>query len=138
MSKVVIDRAVVEQALETLEMMGVPSPLVFLPDEIKSWQTVQATLSAALEQPQVEQEPVAVIGDVWTLNWVGSGPIDQIVKKHGLKIGDKLYTHPQPPRQPLTEMEIVELRQLTPGTLDVQFVTFARAIERAHRIGDEK
>ncbi len=44
----------------------------------------------------------------------------------------------QRPRQPLTEMEIVELRQLTPGTLDVQFVLFARAIERAHGIGCEK
>jgi len=46
-------------------------------------------------QPQCEQEPVAVIGDVWTLNWVGGDPIATIVKKHGLKIGTKLYTHPQ-------------------------------------------
>jgi hypothetical protein len=53
-------------------------------------------------QPQGEQEPVAVIGGVWTLNWEGSDPIAQIVKKHGLKIGDKLYTSPQPKRQPLT------------------------------------
>ena len=40
----------------------------------------------------------------------------------------------QPPRQPLSEIEIVELRQLTPGTLDVQFVKFARVIEAAHGI----
>lgn len=37
-------------------------------------------------------------------------------------------------RQPLSEIEIVELRQLTPGTLDVQFVKFARVIEAAHGI----
>lgn len=49
-----------------------------------------------------------------------------------------LYTHPQPPRQPLTEMEIVELRQLTPGTLDVQFVKFARSIKAAHGVKGRK
>ena len=62
------------------------------------WKTLipgDCCLICARQKPQVEQEPVAVIGDVWTLNWVGSGPIYQIVKKHGLKIGDKLYTHQQ-------------------------------------------
>ena len=49
-----------------------------------------------------------------------------------------LYTHPQPKREPLTEMEIVELRQLTPGTLDVQFVKFARSIEAAHGVKGRK
>ena len=49
-----------------------------------------------------------------------------------------LYTRPQPKREPLTEMEIVELRQLTPGTLDVQFVKFARSIEAAHGVKGRK
>ena len=50
----------------------------------------------------------------------------------------QLYTRPQPKREPLTEMEIVELRQLTPGTLDVQFVKFARSIEAAHGVKGRK
>lgn len=37
-------------------------------------------------------EPVAVVGPVWMLAWAGSGPIEPIVRSHGLKIGDGLYT----------------------------------------------
>lgn len=158
--KMLIDRSVVEQALEALKAaVSDDQPYI-----VKSKEAV-ATLRAALEQPQVEQ-PVAVIGDVWTLNWVGSDPIATIVKKHGLKIGDKLYTHPQnlrcksnqarlatlwgyekpqPPRQPLKDADLgvyvsKELADYTAGayadygcTKD-QLIHFARAIERAHGI----
>lgn len=40
-------------------------------------------------------EPVAVVGDVFTLFWIGSGPIAPIVKRHGLKVGSLLYAAPQ-------------------------------------------
>lgn len=83
------------------------------------------------QPPVVEQEPVAVIGDVWTLLWAGGGPIADIVKKHGLRIGDCLYTHPQP-IQPLTDDKIHLLWNETDDLID-----FARAIERAHKIGGE-
>ena len=66
----------------------------------------QVAAPSVVEQPQGEQEPVAVIGDGWTLLWVGCGPIAHIVKKHGLRIGDKLYTHPQPKREPLTDEQV--------------------------------
>jgi hypothetical protein len=46
-----------------------------------------------------------------------------------------LYTAP-PQRKPLTETEIRTIRCDMAGTLDVQYVAFARAIERAHGIGD--
>jgi hypothetical protein len=40
------------------------------------------------------QEPVAEIGQQYTLLFAGSGPITGLVKRHGLKIGDKLYALP--------------------------------------------
>lgn len=110
--------------------------------------------SSMVEQPQGEQEPVAVIGDVWTLNWVGGDPIATIVKKHGLKIGTKLYTHSQNLRcksnqarlatlwgyvkaEPLTDEQIMELFRgvWTDGTqagpVTPMVIRVARAIERA-------
>lgn len=52
-----------------------------------------------------------------------------------------LYTIPpdwrQPQRKPLTETEIRTIRRDLAGTLDVQYVTFARAIEAAHGIKGE-
>lgn len=113
--------------------------------------------SHAKQKPQGEQEPVAVIGDVWTLNFVGGDPIATIVKKHGLKIGDKLYTHPQnlnckstqarlatlwgyvkeqPKREPLTDEQIEEC---FPVQWEGDFYkpwrqAVARAIERTHGI----
>ena len=40
------------------------------------------------------QEPIAEIGQQYTLLFAGSGPITGIVKRHGLKTGDKLYALP--------------------------------------------
>lgn len=39
-------------------------------------------------------EPVATICDGWDLRFVGSAPIAEVVRKHGLKIGDTLYIAP--------------------------------------------
>ncbi len=47
-----------------------------------------------------------------------------------------LYTAP-PQRQPLTEWQIIQTKATIKGTLDVQFIDFARAIERKHGIGGE-
>ncbi len=38
--------------------------------------------------------PVAIICDGWDIRFIGSAPIAGIVRKHGLKIGTKLYTRP--------------------------------------------
>lgn len=45
-------------------------------------------------QEVVRAEPVAVIGDTFSLFWVGSKPIAELARKHNLKVGDKLYTVP--------------------------------------------
>ncbi len=35
--------------------------------------------------------PVAVIGDTFSLAWIGTGPIAPIIRQNGLKVGDRLY-----------------------------------------------
>lgn len=44
--------------------------------------------------PSPEPQPVAVVGNDYTLLWAGGDAIVDIVKRHGLKIGSKLYAHP--------------------------------------------
>ena len=41
-----------------------------------------------------KQEPVAEIGQQYTLLFVGSGSMTELVKRHGIKVGDKLYALP--------------------------------------------
>ena len=41
-----------------------------------------------------QQEPVAEVGHVYMLNWCGFDSITNIVKRHNLKIGDKLFAAP--------------------------------------------
>lgn len=139
--KILIDRSVVEQALEALEMMGIPSPLVFLPDEIESWQNANEALRAALKLPQVEQGPVAWIEHEWS----GSGlrhlhferPAPTVRDEVVCPVWTPLYTHPQPPRQPLTDAQINAFFEGMESSNGF-WLSFARAIERAHWIGGEK
>ena len=133
--KILIDRSVVEQALKALEKA----------DRISGYRNNWAevnSLIAALEQPQVEQEPVA-----WL--WIIDG------KRHSVSFGgpnsntpkdwivQPLYTHPQPKRQPLTDAEILmvldaaDIPDLPRDFKDVD-IDIARAIEAAHGIGGEK
>ncbi len=41
-----------------------------------------------------ESEPVVIIGKMWALLWADPCSMSDIVKKHGIEIGSKLYTHP--------------------------------------------
>ena len=143
--KILIDQSVLEQALLALRI-----------DDLSLVRESVIALRAALEQPPVvEQEPVAVIGDVWTLLWAGGEPIAEIVKKHSLRIGDLLYTRPQP-RHPLTDEQIQEAAtkanregklswtgfqldnngEYTIPSLSLCHYQLARAIECAHGIDD--
>lgn len=87
-------------------------------------------LRAALEQPQGEQEPVAVV-DFTTEGW--RKIVDAL---RTLPDGAQLYTHPQPKREPLTHYEIHELfRRSWDYCQDGDEIkAFARAIEHAHNI----
>lgn len=51
------------------------------------------------------QEPVAIVGDVYQLLWFGSSPIAQITRKHGIKVGSKLYANPLPPNDVVRDAE---------------------------------
>ena len=69
-----------------------------------------------------QQEPVAEIGQQYTLLFAGSGSITGVVKRHGLKIGDKLYalTGAQP----------------APSVPDVDALAqFIREVDGSHQLG---
>ena len=121
--KILIERSVVEQALEALKYeKGANNPLDWHHDK-----TMNA-LRAALEQPQDDQEPVAWC---WTgrKGWIEYGP-----EEHDLYNCDPLYLHQQPPRQPLTNAEIADLLIDIPVLGTGYFLRIARAIEAAHNI----
>lgn len=65
----------------------------------------QAVIAQPEEEVQSADEPVAVVGDVFSLYWIGSGPIAPIIRKHGIKVGSLLYARPQ-------KMEHDNLREL--------------------------
>ena len=49
-----------------------------------------------------------------------------------------LYTHPHPPRQPLSDEQILKLGwAVTPYANQMEMLSIARAIERVHGIGGE-
>ena len=120
---ITIPRSAVEQALAALKYeKDANNPLDWHHDRIMD------SLRAALEQPQVEQEPVA---------WIHKET--RLLRLDGRKGGDfddkhwqPLYTRPQPPRQPLTDEQIDAVYGDTVG---YSYIEFARAIERAHGIG---
>lgn len=58
---------------------------------------VRAVIRATLAARQPVGEPVAVVGGGFTLFWAGSGPIAPLVKRHGIKVGSKLYAAPPAP-----------------------------------------
>ena len=135
--KVLIDRSVLEQALEALTncVSEYGHRCNRCDSEVDPEAKVASALRAALVQPQVEQEPYAwmsVGGTIW---------------RHKTCADDvPLYSHPQPPRQPLTdgqkdsithELNMArcnEKRIVGNGELTERIV---RAIERAHGIGGE-
>lgn len=112
MSKILIDRDLLEQALEALEHHVEQTRPIY-----KTTMAIEA-LIAALEQPQVEQEPAIYPEEAFDM---------------GLE-AIPYYTHPQPPRQPLTEEEIRDLFQ--DQRAFPRLLKFIRAIEAVHGIGE--
>jgi hypothetical protein len=130
--KILIDCSVVEQVLGAL----VRAEMMYQQPN----KTLQAALRAALEQPQGEQEPVAwMCTETRVLYDTDTRQVD---KHHGFKPTVPLYTHPQPPRQPLTpeQLEVLMPKPREKGWIytGAQVRSFARKVERAHGIGGEK
>ena len=134
MSKITIDRAVVEQALEDIcgaKLCEINS-MSSRHEMLRLMEKSAAALRAALGQP-VEQEPAAgVIG--WKNHIPNSGTV---VHWTALMppLGTKLYAHPQP-RQPLTPEAVNDL-WIKHARSGAYIHAFAQAIERAHGIGGE-
>ena len=175
---ITLPRSVVEQALEAFEDHAKQYP------HMQKGYTVDAAnaLRAALEQPQVEQEPVAWIRGLpeeathiaaAKAKVRSGGQIDISIRAFKYddgvlmvyvtdndneypgwrKAADAFYhlnfpvipisTHPQPPRQPLTDQQINDHRlALAYDSEDLpdpwDFKQGVRAAERAHGIGGEK
>ena len=144
MSKILIERSALEQALGALN-----ASMPHNNDMETEWPehiAARRALRAALEQPdhseqpldmvsQVEQEPVGCITGTY-----GGYPVVRLINPAlVLPFGTALYTHPQPPCQPLTDEQIEEAtgsRRDTASWLIVEGI--ARAVEAAHGIGGEK
>ena len=125
---VTLPREVLEQALNALDAGVKISPNSVLHDRLR----------AALEQPQIEQEPVA-----WIENLVGAlsyNPYHEASRKLPEGVRFDLYTRPQPSREPMTDEEILKaVRHLYHSDLPVGMgfsddLDVARAIEAAHNI----
>lgn len=140
---VTLPREVVEQVLKAAEAFhshykrNIFSGCV--PSEELYFSAARASLRAALEQPQGEQEPVA-----WIENLVGAlsyNPYHEASRKLPEGVRFDLYTRPQP-RQPLTDEVVLGVAK----SIEIQFdserlneqiddiLVFARAIEHAHHI----
>ena len=141
MSKITIERSVVEQALEALNATMATHGKREWIEAAK--QQADATLRSALEQSQGEQKPVAwILRDannhkVWFLEKTGTP-----TGYRGEWIKTPLYTRPQPQREPLTDAQINDHRLALPYDGEDlpdpwDFKQGVRAAERVHRIGGE-
>ncbi len=53
---------------------------------------------------EIEQaEPVAVVGETYSLLWASPGTLSEIARRHGIKVGSLLYTRPTPAAAPELE-----------------------------------
>ena len=165
MSKITIDSDLLEQALEALN-----ASMPHNNDMDGDWPShiaARRALRAALEQPQIQsggippnwnQEPVLPGGGLAKLYippqpQVEQEPVAEITgmdeygpmlgwHKHWAEfpVGTKLYTRPQPKREPLTDEWIRMIYDECDAETGDEFVfAFARDIERAHGItGDQE
>ena len=163
-TKLYIQQQPKREPLTDEQIVSMANPTQYLPEAPEGWVRfgfsrkhlvgfARAVLAAApqppvVEQPQGEQEPVA-----WLKTWDSVGHAQTGMRRVDLTPECEtwlanmfpaitpLYTHPQPPRQPLTVEQIDGIiRDLDPSWLDTPTgfeEEFCRAIERAHEIGGE-
>ena len=125
-------RQAAQQALDALEAITGVTEM----DDVVRINCAITALRQALEAEQ-RYEPVAIVerhGIVADVEWLPAS--------WALRNGDKLYTHPQPAQQPLTEEQIktaflnVDLFEEGDELLGYE-VDITRAIEAMHGIGGE-
>ena len=138
MTKMLIDRSTVEQALEALEQSETFVPYegfgMARRDAERKHQAAITALREALSES--EQEPVAWVEAPY--GEIRVNPLYRLQFPQSLALSIPLYTTP-PPRNPLTDEEIDKLPwgpRGSPMTFNEGLRDFARAIERAHGIGE--
>ena len=107
-----------KMAIEFIEMHLTTNDRTF----IERTATLQACKEALEQQPQ---EPVAIVYSMQ------DGYIGQMVVKD-IPHKTKLYTHPAPSWQGLSDGELSELL-VSKGETSIKYLSFARAIEQALR-----
>lgn len=144
---ITLPRSVVEQALEALDALTdrVDGTGFANTDEFDRALDSISALRAALEQPQVKQEPVAWMYDATFMDgtpltdWLTSkDPREVCLHEEDARNVRPLYLSQQPPRQPLTDEQIADIEDMFSNEFGLEAkhaVDFARAIERAHGIG---
>lgn len=132
---ITLHRSVVEQALDAMNLAYEGKcRLDTIPNATDA-------LRAALEQPQVEQEPVAWIENIG--GGVSYNPYHEAARKLPDGVRFDLYTHPQPKHQPLTDDERQDVYAKAIKAINNDpHLPWRDAIvfetERAHGIGGEK
>ena len=107
---VTLPREVMEQALKALENT---SPLGFNMESDKKFYAAIVALRSALEQPQVQQEPVAGVV-------IRDGLPCLLQDRHIKSTDHRVYTHPQPAQKPLTDDQVLKaVRHLYQSDLPV-------------------
>ncbi len=98
-------------------------------------QRVAQNLAQMGEPVAQEAQPVAVIGDTWTLLWHNAEPVATIVNRHGLKIGSKLYALSPDAARRIAELdaELTEARK-DAERLKTELRVSEDALQRALRI----
>ena len=149
--KIAIDRSVVEQALKLLDALSYDENYDY-DGCFQHWadyarpEKLALQFRAALEQPQVEQEPVA-----WLKTWNSVGHARTGMQRVDLTPECEtwlanmfptitpLYTRPQPKREPLTDEAEHQCPypKANPSTRNA-WLDGWEAAERAHGIGGEK
>jgi hypothetical protein len=94
----------------------------------KEWDKERDAMSEAWYLPESKQEPVAVVGSVFSLLWINRG-------HYGVSVGDFLYTAP-PKREPLSDEEHMKLWDETDGSKGLfhKIHEYGVLIEKAHGI----
>ena len=159
-------RTAAQQALEALEKLVVGSEYEEAVEAEQAIDALRAALAEPVQEPdpgeyhgwvlrevlfekgepvghrEPVQEPVAKVELMLTGGNAGLATriveIDDHLRER-LRPGQLLYTAP-PQRKPLTEEEIIDLWAgvSDPESPDISMIDFARAIERAHGIGEHR
>jgi len=108
MVKIMVDRSVLEQALKLLDALSYDENYDY-DGCFRHWtdyaqpEKLALQFRAALEQPQVEQGPVAEVIESHVRAGLDGLFTAEVASRERLSVGAELFIHPQPPRQPLTD-----------------------------------